>query len=339
MRSARTLLVALALAAVLTGVGAFALSTNAQEAKGTVAMAGTQSRPNQEEARGWLGIAIANLDQKLADKLGITATSGVAIIRVVDDSPAHDANLRRGDVISKVNGATVATVEELKNVLKDLKAGDAVTLSITNSSGTRDVQLTAEAVTQRLSRPKAGIPGHLGMPFLGAAGGIIPELRDIPRDELFSHLLGAEYRLTDKDGNPLIAKVDAGTVASADAGILNVNLNGGGQQQFSLNSEVRFMPKNITAETIKDGAKVVVVSVNGQVRAVMALVKPKAGDPGARGQRQGHPGGAFFEKGELRPRLDGLLERHSKDTPRKEIESVFNDLRLKTGSGAKPDSL
>ncbi|GEM_PF-3285651 len=344
MRNARTILIALALAAGLTGLGAFALSSSAQEA---VVAADAQGIFKQDEASAWIGIGIANLNQKLADKLGITTTSGVVITNVAEGGPAHGAQLSRGDVITAVNGTAVASVADLKTALKGLKAGDTVTLSITNSSGSKSVPVTAEARPQNARGPKIGVPGHFALPFLGTVGGIIPELKDIPKGEFFQHYLGSQQRFKDKDGNVITVDVNPGTIASADASSINLNLNAGGQQLFSLNSEVKFMPKSVTADSIEDGTKVVVVSVNGEVRAVMALVEKALGDGERKDQRNGKIRERIieavpFESRQLGAIMDGWLERGELNRVgpgASEIESIFKDLKLKMGGAGDAGSL
>ncbi|MGH0031765.1 MAG: trypsin-like peptidase domain-containing protein [Myxococcota bacterium] len=51
--------------------------------------------------RGFLGITLQPLDRELADYLGIPETTGVVVNSVLDDSPAEEAGLRVGDVITR----------------------------------------------------------------------------------------------------------------------------------------------------------------------------------------------------------------------------------------------
>ena len=170
MRNARTIVIALLLAVGLTGLGTFAVISNAQEARHTAVTANVQGTIDQDAAHGWLGIALANLTPELATKLGISATSGVVIINVAAIGPAHDAGLLRGDVIAKVNGTAVASVKDAMQALKDLTVGGTVTLSITRTGSTSDVTLTAAARPQppQGHGPRGGAPGRPdGLPFLG----------------------------------------------------------------------------------------------------------------------------------------------------------------------------
>lgn len=65
--------------------------------------------------RGWLGVAIQDLDEDLAKGLGLAITSGVLISDVTSDSPAEKAGLKRGDVIVEVDGEAMTSTSKLRN--------------------------------------------------------------------------------------------------------------------------------------------------------------------------------------------------------------------------------
>ncbi len=82
--------------------------------------------------RGYTGIAGRTLDRYYRDVLNIPYARGFLITLVDSDSPGEKAELRPGDVILEVNGRSVGSVREIKNVIEEdlLKAGDTVTLKI-----------------------------------------------------------------------------------------------------------------------------------------------------------------------------------------------------------------
>lgn len=59
----------------------------------------------------WLGIKGVDLDLDIAADLGVDG--GVRITGIIEGSPAHDAGLRKGDVITAFDGATVLSMTEL----------------------------------------------------------------------------------------------------------------------------------------------------------------------------------------------------------------------------------
>ena len=63
------------------------------------------------------------------DILGLMVSdiaSGIQIKKIKKDSNAYKRGLRQGDVINKINIESITTVEEYKNIVKDIKKGDVV---------------------------------------------------------------------------------------------------------------------------------------------------------------------------------------------------------------------
>ena len=64
-------------------------------------------------ARGWLGVEIQPVSADIADSLGIKEASGALVSKAQNDSPAAAAGVKTGDVITSVNGESVADPKEL----------------------------------------------------------------------------------------------------------------------------------------------------------------------------------------------------------------------------------
>jgi S1-C subfamily serine protease len=79
--------------------------------------------------------------------LGVTLStdqtaSGVTLDGTIADTPGDKAGLKKGDVITAIDGVAVTSVEELKAAIAAHEAGDRVEISYTDSSG---VERTVEA--------------------------------------------------------------------------------------------------------------------------------------------------------------------------------------------------
>jgi len=57
--------------------------------------------------RPWLGASLQNVSQDIAESLGLDKPVGALVASVVDGGPAADAGLKRGDVITAVDGQEV----------------------------------------------------------------------------------------------------------------------------------------------------------------------------------------------------------------------------------------
>jgi serine protease Do len=66
---------------------------------------------------------------------------GVKILDVDSDTPASKAGLQKDDVISEVDGKAVASVDELKEKLKDLKEGDSIKITYKRGGQTQTTDL------------------------------------------------------------------------------------------------------------------------------------------------------------------------------------------------------
>jgi S1-C subfamily serine protease len=80
-------------------------------------------------ATGFLGIQSA-----AAGSQG-SATTGVEVAGVVPGSPAEQAGIQQGDVITAVNGHAVASIDELHTALTSHKPGDTVSITWTDQNG------------------------------------------------------------------------------------------------------------------------------------------------------------------------------------------------------------
>ncbi|MCC5855819.1 MAG: DegQ family serine endoprotease [Idiomarina sp.] len=83
-----------------------------------------------EVRRGALGVRGRNLDQALADALGIDRTRGAWVSEVVEGSPAALAGIQAGDVIVGLNGSNLQSFTELAAKVGTFGAGRSVTLDI-----------------------------------------------------------------------------------------------------------------------------------------------------------------------------------------------------------------
>lgn len=80
--------------------------------------------------RGWLGVSIQELTPELAEQFGSPDTSGALVGNVVEDSPAEEAGLRRGDIIRTYKGASVKDPTRLRSLVTETTPGTRVPLTV-----------------------------------------------------------------------------------------------------------------------------------------------------------------------------------------------------------------
>lgn len=82
-----------------------------------------------EEQQSYLGISGTTLTSSLASQQAIRPPVGIYVAGVVKDGPAQKAGIMRGDVITKFEGNSIATMEELQEYLAAYPAGTTITLT------------------------------------------------------------------------------------------------------------------------------------------------------------------------------------------------------------------
>jgi serine protease Do len=79
--------------------------------------------------RGYLGVMIQPVSQDIADSLGVKTASGALVDQADAGTPAAEAGLKSGDVITKLNGQDVKDAGDLTRRIGMMKPGDKVELT------------------------------------------------------------------------------------------------------------------------------------------------------------------------------------------------------------------
>jgi len=80
--------------------------------------------------RGWLGVAIQDMNTSLAEQFGVAVTEGVLISDVQDDSPAKEAGFERGDILIEYDNKAMSDVNQLRNVVAQTEVGIEVKVKV-----------------------------------------------------------------------------------------------------------------------------------------------------------------------------------------------------------------
>ena len=89
--------------------------------------------------RGQLGIRVVKLNTEPARNLGITETKGVGVAQVQPDSAAEQAGLKKGDVITALNGVEINEPNVFRNLVASTAPGTDITLTIRRNGGEQQV--------------------------------------------------------------------------------------------------------------------------------------------------------------------------------------------------------
>ncbi len=166
--------------------------------------------------RGILGIGIDDVDNELAEDLGLASVEGVYITRVTNGSGADDAGLKRGDVIISINNLKTATIPELQEKVARYRPGNKVAVEYIRDGK----KYKTNVVLKNKSNTTALIGENSLVKDLGF------ELRDLTDNErkklktegayVISITRGSKIERTNMDPGFIITKINDKKVSSVD---------------------------------------------------------------------------------------------------------------------------
>jgi serine protease Do len=127
--------------------------------------------------RGFLGVAIQDVDQDLAAAMKLPAVAGVLVSNVNHGTPAERAGLRRGDVIVQLDGKKVESAAQFRNAVAADGTGSTVALGVVRNGKDLDVKaVLAEMPSDDGPSSAHGAPHGEALDGL-SLGDLTPELR------------------------------------------------------------------------------------------------------------------------------------------------------------------
>ena len=130
--------------------------------------------------RGWMGVSVQDISEDIAKSLRLKDQKGALISDVVAGDPAEKAGLRAGDVITEINGKTVANTHELLLLIAGLRVGETIKVKVfrdgqekifpiliaerTDKTETASAKISGEAFGMSVQEITPEIAGQLGLP-------------------------------------------------------------------------------------------------------------------------------------------------------------------------------
>ena len=184
--------------------------------------------------RGWLGVSIQNLTPELAKSLGIKQQTGVLVADVVKDSPAEKAGLKRGDVITHIDGKPVADATNLRNTVAAAAPGKAVELKFIRDNKENSARVTLTEFKERKVTKKIEYNNVL-------KGITVQELNPALRDQL---------ELPANAGGLVIANISPDSPAQAALQVNDIILEVNRQEIRTLNDYDQVVSKIKESDTV-----------------------------------------------------------------------------------------
>lgn len=108
----------------------------------------------------FLGVQTEEITPELQRERNLTATQGVVVMDVVPNSPAANAGLRNGDVITKFDGTEISTPDDLRRAIMQARAGQEVNMDVMR--GNKHREFTAQLEQARGGFPMPGAQQRYG---------------------------------------------------------------------------------------------------------------------------------------------------------------------------------
>ena len=154
-------------------------------------------------ARGYIGVALKDVDPDLQRSLGLGTTRGALVQDVTEASPGQRAGLRPYDLITAVDGQPVTSNDELIRRIAATEPGTAVNVDLVRD--TRAMRVVVKLAERPGRGNEPGDSRQDGQPSVSPTSGGSPlglTVRDLDRDDIARLQLPAEVR------GVLIARVD-----------------------------------------------------------------------------------------------------------------------------------
>ncbi|MBE9059887.1 HhoA/HhoB/HtrA family serine endopeptidase [cf. Phormidesmis sp. LEGE 11477] len=110
-------------------------------------------------AHPYLGVQIATLTPDMAkvnnedpnSAIELPETDGVLVVRVLPNTPAAEAGLRRGDVITNVAGFRVKQADQLQSRVDQVKVGDSLQMTLRRGDRTQQLSVKTADLSEQES--------------------------------------------------------------------------------------------------------------------------------------------------------------------------------------------
>ena len=116
--------------------------SNLLTAYGVTELKRTIEQMSNDKERAYLGVHGADVPKEAIEDTQIDTPAGTYIREIEIDSPAMEAGIQSGDVVTKVGNAEITTYNELLGILQSAQPGDVLTVTLTRQGHEMSVDVT-----------------------------------------------------------------------------------------------------------------------------------------------------------------------------------------------------
>lgn len=116
--------------------------SNLLTAYGVTELKRTIEQMSNDKERAYLGVHGADVPKEAIEDTQIDTLAGTYIREIEIDSPAMEAGIQSGDVVTKVGNEEITTYNELLGILQSAHPGDVLTVTLTRQGHEMSVDVT-----------------------------------------------------------------------------------------------------------------------------------------------------------------------------------------------------
>jgi serine protease Do len=186
--------------------------------------------------RGWLGIAIQEINKDIADSFGLKSTNGALVAGVEKGSPAEKSDLQAGDVITKFDNKPIVSSSDLPRAVGATKPGKAVPVEILRKGTVKILNVTVGEMPADKDEVADASPKGVTKPEINRIGLTLKELT--PQQK---------KKLNDKNGLLVINSQGPAAVAGIRKGDVLLGINNSDIQSLDqFNKQLAAVPNGKT---------------------------------------------------------------------------------------------
>ncbi len=114
---------------------------------------------NGSVSRGYLGVSIGEVTSELAAKFGVQKGEGVLVAEVMPNTPAAEAKMQDGDIITKFAGTAVHSPKEVQDLVERAAIGKAEQVSILRDGKPMTLNVTVKPLPEKFGMNERGGKG------------------------------------------------------------------------------------------------------------------------------------------------------------------------------------
>ncbi len=162
---------------------------------------------------GFLGVELTTLSPELRSHFGVSEDTGVLISRVVEDSPADNAGLQVGDIITAIDGQATGSSGAVGRAIRGLDEGGPVDIDVYRDGELLTVRADIE-VRERTTFDLGSFMADRGVEISKTMEGIdwqelAESSRHISQDAVREALSGLENVFTEENFDVFIKRMDS----------------------------------------------------------------------------------------------------------------------------------